>query len=312
MEDNVVNSTIAERPKKAFRIFYYITLALSIAFLTAGVYYGFKCSYIILFFILVPFVALSDRFLSRIKGTCPHCGAHVRGIPRSNALTCDACQNRMVFRDGRFWQLPKDPVASDDLILPPGMTPEEFTLRKEKLKRKAITSFALLGLFLTFVIVSLVWVYGLLEPYQTKTIQELQVARGTYYVRTFYSGRTPDYETGIKDSNSSKVIVTIRGDGFCGISRDRWSLVGKPVVAWYATGVGGGKTKILYQLEVSGHTVCTVDQVNEQIIESNARWKFFAPLIVGGLFLLMWSAAAIQGYYGTYRKGLNDLFGKEK
>ncbi len=64
MEDNVVNSAIAERPKKAFRIFYYITLALSIAFLTAGVYYGFKWSYIILFlssFLLLLFLIDSSH-----------------------------------------------------------------------------------------------------------------------------------------------------------------------------------------------------------------------------------------------------------
>ncbi|WP_156919635.1 hypothetical protein [Syntrophorhabdus aromaticivorans] len=215
----------------------------------------------------------------------------------------------MVFRDGRFWQLPKDPVVQDSLTLPPGMTPEEFVARKEKLKRKALVTFGLAGLFLTLFPGFLLWTYGTLEPVQQKSLQELLVAKGTYYVRTHYRSRSREYQTGIKDPKSGRVIVTAE-DGLCGVGERRWSFEGKPAIMWYAIGPGGGKIKVVYQLEVNGRPACSLDYTNDRIMEANMRRKLSGPLVIGGFLFIAFCTGAVLGY-GTYHRDIRKLFARE-
>ena len=96
------------------------------------------------------------------------------------------------------------------------MTAEEFAQRKQRIKSRALAAFLALGVGLTVFFEFLGWIYGLHGYYPTERIEDLRVAKGEYFVRTYYRTRAPDYQTGIRDPKTGEVIVTAN-DGLCNV-----------------------------------------------------------------------------------------------
>ncbi len=311
MQNDRDEYTLAEKPSVIYTILSYVASFSLFGLLIISVFLELKWGYFVAVLVFGPATMLFSRMAKKLNGSCPHCGVTLSGVPKNNGLTCPACKTRIVIREGKFWKVSENTDVSDGYpIPPPGMTLEQFALKKEKLKRRAIITFVLMGLSLTLFFLWLTWVYGWFIPYETKELEELQIARGTYHIHKYYRSRTPDYETGLKDAVSGRWILTAN-DAFCNIENYRQLFEGREAIVWHAPGPGGGKQPIVYQLEVDGRVICTVNKTNDRISLANTR-KRFVPLITAGVLLVMWLGAAMAAYYGTYRKGLNGLFGQEK
>ena len=310
LQNSEQKSTIAEKPKLSLRIAYYISVTLLLVLLMWSIFYKVIWGYIIGIAIMGPIIIFLAHMTRIIKGTCPHCGMSVSDVPENDGLTCSACKSRIVVRDGIFWKLTNDPNDVNNSSLPPGMTLQEFTDRKQKIKRYAIIVSVLFGMVYTTIFLVGSLFYGMLEGKKAHAIEELKVAEGTYCVRTYYSNKATNYRTGIKDSKTGEVILTA-SDGFCQIDSYRWSFQNKPAKVWYNAD-GSRRGNVVYQLEVNGFIVCTLDQVNSRIIKNEKRMKVIRPLMLFGLLFFNWCMAAVIGYYGVYRIRINRLFGKEK
>lgn len=180
---------------------------------------------------------------------------------------------------------------------------------KIKFRRRAFVEFLLWMLIPLAFWGFYTWVYGWREPLQERRLEQLQVIHGEYYVRKYYRGRAPEYETGLKDLGTRQPIFAGQ-DALCRIDPYRHLFANKPATIWYTTR-GAGPIRWIYQIEVSGSPVCTLDQANAQVHVINARTKLIHPWFDIGYFVFSGLVSALVSYI-YYRKRISTSLAKEE
>jgi hypothetical protein len=167
----------------------------------------------------------------------------------------------------------------------PVTMPEGLAETKKNLKRRALVDFVIWMLIPLSIGGFMTWVYGFGEQLRVRPLDQLQVVRGEYYVRQYYKTLAASYESALSDPKTGQSVF--RGeDALCKILPYRHNYVGKPANVWYATR-GAGPVNWIYQLEVDGRLVCTLDQTNAEVPVFNGRVR--KSILLFGLGWLMFS-----------------------
>jgi hypothetical protein len=191
----------------------------------------------------------------------------------------------------------------------PVTMPEGFTETKKKLKRRAVAWFAIYMLAWMSFWVFGSWVYGFGEPLHVRRLDELRVVTGEFYVRKYYKTKSPSFDSALRDPKTDNTIITTN-DALCELEAIRPLFIGKPAKIWYAD-KGAGPIHFIYQLEVDGQLVCSLDKANERVPVLNARRNTFRPWFDIGVFVLFCTIAVLASYL-DYRAKLKKFLEEQQ
>jgi len=182
-------------------------------------------------------------------------------------------------------------------------SPSDSAERKRVLKRQALIWWALIMLPLMLPSVFLSYTSDLREVLKTKRFNELRVIEGEYYIFSFIKHKSRVFRSALRISTTGK--RTFSGDdALCNIAQYRKNFIGRPAKMWYALSEHGSAW--IYQLEVDGRIVCSLDEVNASIPAFNSERKS-ARLWTGLICFIISSGVAIAASYSIYRVRLKKV-----
>lgn len=183
-------------------------------------------------------------------------------------------------------KLPNDP------LLTLCMTKDEFIVHRRKKRIQLGVSFFLCILLIGSVIFYRGWVRGEYGTVPIPEINQLKIVRGIFF-HEVSGGRYSYHVFGLRDTNSGKIILKAFSE-FCGNSESLIDYTLYPATVWYTEGPGN-RNGWMYQLEVQGRLVCTLDEANKKAEARNKEiyliylrditWFFSMASLVGVFFL---------------------------
>ena len=144
--------------------------------------------------------------------------------------------------------------------------------------------------------------------YPMRDISELQQLKGIYFPREITLGgafRTRE-RTGLRDLKTG-AFVFMGYDALCGLTEtSRKAYAGKDATVWFAPSIWPNTDEgIVYQLEVDGAIVCSIDSANKKAADFNVRNKTMNGIYPILSFIGLMLVAAFAAYWDyVKRKGV--------